>query len=82
MEWRRGGPSGGVMPCGRFGANAAWLRLAVMAHNVLTGLKRIALKAEWLRARNLRPPPCSGLRTDHGHLWDLRNSIGRGRNCR
>lgn len=44
----------GVMPCGRFGANAAWLRLAVMAHNVLTGLKRIALKPELLRARPKR----------------------------
>jgi len=44
----------GVMPCGRFGANAAWLRLAVMTHNVLTALKRIALKPEWLRARPKR----------------------------
>ena len=32
----------GVLPCGRFGANAAWLRLAVIAHNVLTALKRLA----------------------------------------
>jgi hypothetical protein len=44
----------GVMPSGRFGANAAWLRLAVMTHNVLTALKRIALKPEWLRARPKR----------------------------
>jgi hypothetical protein len=44
----------GVMPCARFGANAAWLRLAVMTHNVLTGLKRIALKPEYLRARPKR----------------------------
>jgi hypothetical protein len=44
----------GVMPCGRFGANAAWLRLALLTHNVLTGLKRIALKPEWLRARPKR----------------------------
>ncbi len=42
------------MPCGRFGANAAWLRLAVMTHNVLTGLKRIALQPEWLQARPKR----------------------------
>jgi hypothetical protein len=41
----------GVMPCARFGANAAWLRFAVMTHNVLTGLKRVALKSESLRAR-------------------------------
>ena len=44
----------GVMPCARFGANAAWLRLAVMTYNVLTGLKRIALKPEYLRARPKR----------------------------
>jgi len=44
----------GVMPCGRFGANAAWLRLAAMTHNVLTALKRIALNPEWLRARPKR----------------------------
>ena len=28
--------AGGVMPCGRFGANAAWLRLAVLTYNLLT----------------------------------------------
>ena len=41
----------GVMPCGRFGANAAWLRLALLTHNVLTALKRIGLPEAWLRAR-------------------------------
>jgi len=46
--------SAGVMPCGRFGANAAWLRLAVLTHNVLTALKRIALPEPWLRARPKR----------------------------
>jgi len=44
----------GVMPSKYFGANAAWLRLAVIAHNVLTALKRIALPAEVLRARPKR----------------------------
>ena len=43
-----------VMPCSRFGANAAWLRLAVITHNVLTGLKRVALKPDYLRARPKR----------------------------
>jgi hypothetical protein len=38
--------AGGVMPCGRFGANAAWLRLAVLTCNVLTALKRLALPRE------------------------------------
>ena len=44
----------GVMPCGRFGANAAWLRLAVITHNVLTALKRLALPPELLTARPKR----------------------------
>jgi hypothetical protein len=46
--------AGGVMPCARFGANAAWLRLALITHNVLTALKRIGLPEPWLRARPKR----------------------------
>ena len=46
--------AGGVMPCKYFGANAAWLRLAVISHNVLTALKRLALPAEMLTARPKR----------------------------
>lgn len=46
--------AGGVMPSKYFGANAAWLRLAVISYNVLTVLKRIALPAELLRARPKR----------------------------
>ena len=26
----------GVLPCGRFGASAAWFQLAVLTHNLLT----------------------------------------------
>ena len=44
----------GVLPCGRFGANAAWFRLAAITHNVLTALKRLALPADLLRARPKR----------------------------
>jgi hypothetical protein len=46
--------AGGVMPSKYFGANAAWLRLATMAHNLMTALKRVALPAEMLRARPKR----------------------------
>jgi hypothetical protein len=46
--------AGGVLPCGRFGANAAWLRRALLAHNILTALKRLALPPEWLTARPKR----------------------------
>jgi Transposase DDE domain group 1 len=44
----------GVLPCKYFGANAAWLRLAVITHNLLTAMKRLALPAELLRARPKR----------------------------
>jgi Transposase DDE domain group 1 len=44
----------GVMPSKYFGTNAAWLRLAAIAHNVMTGLKRLALPPELLTARPKR----------------------------
>lgn len=44
----------GVLPCGRFGANAAWLRLAALTHNVLTAMKRLVLPPQLLRARPKR----------------------------
>ena len=46
--------AGGVLPCGRFGANAAWFRLAVISHNIMTALKRLAMKPEMLNARPKR----------------------------
>jgi hypothetical protein len=45
---------GGVLPSKYFGANAAGRRLAVIAHNVLQALKRLALPAELLTARPKR----------------------------
>jgi hypothetical protein len=44
----------GVLPCGRFGANAAWFRLAALTHNLLTALTRLALPPELLTARPTR----------------------------
>ncbi len=46
----------GVMPCGRLGANAAWLRFSILTHNVLTALQRLALPEKWLTARPKRMP--------------------------
>jgi hypothetical protein len=43
--------AGGVMPCGRFGANAAWWRLNVLVHNLLVLLKVEALPPALARAR-------------------------------
>ena len=45
---------GGVLPSKRFGVDAAWFRLAVITHNVLSGLKRLALPPELLQARPKR----------------------------
>jgi len=44
----------GVMPCSRFGANAAWLRMAVLTYNVMSALKRLALPPEMMTARPKR----------------------------
>jgi len=46
--------AGGVMPCSRFGANAAWFRFAVLTHNIFTALQRLALPAELITARPKR----------------------------
>lgn len=42
----------GVYPSGKFGANAAWLRLQVLTHNLLVVMKAVALDKEY---RNARP---------------------------
>jgi hypothetical protein len=44
----------GVMPCGRFGANAAWLRLNALTHNLLALVRRHALPQELQKARPKR----------------------------
>jgi hypothetical protein len=46
--------AGGGMPCGRFGANAAGLRLAGLTPQVLRALKRLARSPELLLARAKR----------------------------
>ena len=68
MEWRREKAgtieaihdilknelAAGVLPCSRFGANAAWLRMSILTHNVMTALKRMALPEEYSTARPKR----------------------------
>lgn len=44
----------GVMPCGRFGANAAWFRMNVLTYNLLSVMKRAALPASLETARPKR----------------------------
>ena len=68
LEWQRGKAgtvehvnrvikdelAGGVYPSGKFGANAAWLRLQVITHNLLELLKAVALDEEYRHARPKR----------------------------
>jgi hypothetical protein len=44
----------GVLPSGRFEANAAWLRRNVLVYNLLSALRRTALPADLARARPKR----------------------------
>lgn len=43
-----------ALPSQKFGANAAWVRLNVILHNLLTALKRLTLPAEFRTARPKR----------------------------
>ena len=68
LEWQRGKAgtiehvnhvlknelAAGVYPSDKFGANAAWLRLQVLTHNLLELLKATALDAELRHARPKR----------------------------
>ena len=68
LEWQRGKAgtiehvnhvlknelAAGVYPSDKFGANAAWLRLQVLTHNLLELLKATALDAQYRRARPKR----------------------------
>lgn len=77
----------GVMPCGRFGANAAWLRLNVLCYNLLTLIRRHGPPQELQQARPKRLRLwvlCrAGQLVHHARrlivrvIWRLRRLVGR-----
>ncbi len=47
----KNGLGGGILPCGEFGANAAWFRLNVLTYNVLSMLRHRGLPPEFANAK-------------------------------
>lgn len=43
--------AGGTLPSGRFGANAAWWALMILAHNLNSIMKRLVLGPAWIARR-------------------------------
>lgn len=50
----KNGYAAGTMPCGEFGANAAWYRLALLTYNVASVLRHRALPPEFHNAKAKR----------------------------
>jgi len=71
---------GGVLPCGRFGSNAAWWRLNLLVANLLELLKVQALPPELASARPKTLRFClfnlAGRLVHHSRYWLLRVSRG------
>lgn len=43
--------AGGRLPTGKFGANAAWWAIMVLAYNLNSAMKRLVLRGEWVTKR-------------------------------
>ena len=47
----KGDLAGGTLPSGRFGANAAWWQLMILALNINSAMKRLVLGSAWVSRR-------------------------------
>jgi hypothetical protein len=47
----KNGLAGGVLPSGKFGANAAWFRFSLLTYNVLSLIRGLALDGDFRRAK-------------------------------
>src|SRR5436305_10820011 len=72
--------AGGVMPCGRFYANAAWWRLNCLCYNVIAVMKRKALpKSFWpvrMKALRFHLIGVAGKVVSHAHMMFLKITEG------
>jgi hypothetical protein len=70
---------GGTPPCGRFGANAAWFRFALLTYNVLSAMKQLALppSMESAQPKRLRFSLFSLAARVTSHAGSLVMKIGR-----
>jgi hypothetical protein len=50
-EETKNGLAGGGLPSGKFGANAAWFRFALLTYNVMSLIRGLALDGELRRAK-------------------------------
>lgn len=64
----KNGLAGGVLPSGKFGANAVWFRFALLTYNVLSLLRGLALDGELHRAK---------IRTLRLHLINVAGRMNR-----
>ena len=72
--------AGGTFPSGRFGANAAWFRFALLTYNVLSAMKQLALppSMESARPKRMRFALFTLAARITSHAGSLVMRIGRG----
>ena len=64
----KNGLAGGVLPSGKFGANAAWFRFALLTYNVCSLIRGLALDGDFRRAK---------IRTLRLHLINVAGRMNR-----